>query len=74
MYGRISKFKCSHSANNDYDEKCAETSNANMKETLRKVKLQCDSKKTCILRPNQNLFGNICQKITKYLEIKYACV
>lgn len=70
MYGRISKVKCTNYDFARYTDKCMSKVN----ETIMKVKAMCESKNYCLIRPNVQLYGNPCEGINKYLEVKYICV
>jgi hypothetical protein len=46
---------------------------SDIKTTTELVKLNCDSKQSCSLSPDPNIYGNNCIGVNKYLEVKYTC-
>ena len=70
MYGRVSKLKCINFDFTRYSDKCM----SNVKETIEIVKSMCESKNFCKLKPSPVIYGNPCEGINKYLEVKYVCV
>ena len=70
MYGRISKLKCVNYDIARYSDKCM----SNVNETIDIVKSLCESKNSCKLKPSPVIYGNPCEGINKYLEIKHVCV
>ena len=39
-----------------------------------KVKWSCNGYKTCHLHASDQIFGDPCQNVSKYLEVKYRCI
>ena len=44
------------------------------KRTLTRVKWNCNGYRICYLHASNQLFGNPCVNVSKYLEVKYRCV
>ena len=67
-YGRVSQRVCRFQ--NFNTDKCM----SNMNDTISVVKSKCELKQTCQFTVGEALFGNPCQGIYKYVDIKYECV
>ena len=66
-YGRLHRNVCA----NNYLNKNTHTCQSN--NTLSIVQASCNNRLTCDLQATNELFGNPCGDIYKYLEVSYSC-
>lgn len=67
MYGRLNKKICP--LNNH-----TSTNQCKSRSSLKKTKEICDGKMSSVLSANNNIYGDPCVSVYKYLQIRYRCV